>query len=269
MVTVVLDIDGTLLHSVRQHQAALVRAYAHFPVPTVTGGWDRFRHHTDSGILDELFEAGVGRGVSPEELARLDSLLTEYFVEELAREPLEEVPGAARLIAELAESDSCTAVVATGGMAGVTALKLAHFGTAAERFPVVTASDHLSRVEIVAAAVERAGHEPAGNERAGHLRAAGHERAGHERAGHERAGHERAGHERAGHERAGHEPAGHLRAVSVGDGVWDAEAAAALGLPFVGIGPDPGRFQGTAARVDPDLAVLGCADLVALAGGAS
>lgn len=64
MVTVVLDIDGTLLLSVRQHQAALVRAYAHFPVPVVTGGWDRFRHHTDSGILDELFEAGVGRGVS-------------------------------------------------------------------------------------------------------------------------------------------------------------------------------------------------------------
>jgi phosphoglycolate phosphatase-like HAD superfamily hydrolase len=218
MVTVVLDIDGTLLLSVRQHQAALVRAYAHFPVPVVTGGWDRFRHHTDSGILDELFEAGVGRGVSPEELARLDSLLTEYFGEELAREPLEEVPGAARLVAELSESDSCTAVVATGGMAGVTAMKLAHLGPAAEKFPVVTASDHLSRVEIVAAAVGRAAHE---------------------------------------------------RAVSVGDGAWDAEAAAALGLPFVGIGPDPGRFQGTAVRVDPDLAVLGCADLVALAGGAS
>jgi phosphoglycolate phosphatase-like HAD superfamily hydrolase len=82
----------------------------------------------------------------------------------------------------------------------------------------VTASDHLSRVEIVAAAVDRAGHG---------------------------------------------------RAVSVGDGLWDAEAAAALGLPFVGIGPDPDRYRGTAVRVDPDLAVLGCADLVALAGGAS
>lgn len=233
MVTVVLDIDGTLLHSVRQHQAALVRAYAHFPVPTVTGGWDRFRHHTDSGILDELFEAGVGRGVAPEELARLDSLLTEYFGEELAREPLEEVPGAARLIAELAESDRCTAVVATGGMAGVTALKLAHFGAAAEGFPVVTASDHLSRVEIVAAAVERAGYE------------------------------------RVGYDRVGHGRVGHGRAVSVGDGAWDAEAAAALGLAFVGIGPDPGRFRGAAARVDPDLSALGCADLVTLAGGAS
>ncbi|MCP2304141.1 hypothetical protein [Actinokineospora globicatena] len=58
---VVLDVDGTLLHSVAPHQSAFLAALRDLGLTEIDAARGGYTHHTDSWIFREVFRANTGR----------------------------------------------------------------------------------------------------------------------------------------------------------------------------------------------------------------
>ena len=152
-VLVVLDIDGTLLHSVAAHVAAFWDALAEVGVVADDAGSSGFLHHTDSWIFRELFHWQHARAPDTAEFAVFAAALSRAFT--AASHDLPQVAGAAAFLRRLDASPDHTVVFATGGLREVTTVKLAGLAPDAPADLVVTASDHTFREHIVREAIRR------------------------------------------------------------------------------------------------------------------
>jgi phosphoglycolate phosphatase-like HAD superfamily hydrolase len=158
----ILDIDGTLTDTVALHQAALEEAMRSFGFPALDTDWGSYRHHTDSGIFAEAWErAGWG---NPAEADRC--LLVERFDRAFAAllpsHPIKEIPGAAVFV-ELLRRDGWRIAFATGGLRDASRTKLRAACIPFTEPLLATASEHLSRKEIVSAATHAAAPEGTGS----------------------------------------------------------------------------------------------------------
>jgi phosphoglycolate phosphatase-like HAD superfamily hydrolase len=151
---VVFDIDGTLLHSVGQHQAALLDAYLELGIEIGDRELSEFPDHTDSAIYDLLLFEQRGESASADELRELDVVLEHHYLGQTRRDQPMAVTGARTLLADLETDDRLDVVFATGSMRRVARHKLTQLGVDADRSPLATASERLTREEIVASAIE-------------------------------------------------------------------------------------------------------------------
>ncbi|MBV8934030.1 MAG: HAD family hydrolase [Kutzneria sp.] len=151
---IVFDIDGTLLRSVAQHQAAFLAALHDTGLSDIDTAWGGYTHHTDSWIFREVFRANTGRVPSAAETQRFADVLHDRFRAATEAAGVAEIPGAAEFLCALAKADDYDVAFATGGMREVTAVKLAPFGALG---PVATASDHTFREHVVREAIHQSG----------------------------------------------------------------------------------------------------------------
>jgi phosphoglycolate phosphatase-like HAD superfamily hydrolase len=145
---VIFDIDGTLVDSTAVHHAALTTALLGIGLDPRSKPWSAFRHYTDSGVLDELYRDVRGVGATAAELARLDTAMHHEFASAALGRPVAEIAGARRLLKELDEAGVLFGF-ATGSMRGAAALKLLTLGLDPQAQILVTASEYLSREDIV------------------------------------------------------------------------------------------------------------------------
>ncbi len=213
----VFDIDGTLTRTDEVDGTCYVQAVLEvLRIGPITTDWHRYRHVTDSGILQEVVESRHGRPPSAAEAREVLLRFQELLGAALAGGPhlclpVEGGPGAIRRL--LAEPGQAVAL-ATGGWGETARLKLrlagydlGNFGNAA----FASASDSPVRTEIMEIAERRA--------------------------------------------RAAHRVDGFETIMYVGDGLWDARAAAELGWGFLGVGSgeQAARLEAAGARAVIDV----------------
>ncbi len=155
-VVLVFDIDGTLLHSVTAHQSALLEAYRALGVEIGDRPLGQFPDHTDSAIFELLFEESRGERAAAADFVQLDMILDGEYLRRVTATTPQEIPGARALIHALTSDTRFRVTFATGSMRGVATQKLAQLGVDADAAILVTASEFLTREEIVAGAIELA-----------------------------------------------------------------------------------------------------------------
>jgi phosphoglycolate phosphatase-like HAD superfamily hydrolase len=210
----VFDIDGTLTRTDEIDGECYVQAVLEvLGIGPIGTDWHRYRHVTDSGILQEVVESRHGRPPSAAEarkvLLRFQELLTTAFAggPHLCQ-PVEGGPAAIRRL--LMEPGQAVAL-ATGGWGETARLKLGLAGYDLGETAFASASDSHVRTEIMKTAERRA--------------------------------------------RASHRVDGFETITYVGDGLWDARAAAELGWSFLGVGSgeQAARLKAAGARAVIDV----------------
>jgi beta-phosphoglucomutase-like phosphatase (HAD superfamily) len=155
---VLFDIDGTLVDSAGFDGQLFVDAVRAVLGIEIDADWSRYRHVTDSGILEEILD---GR-VPTEERAAVSAAVERTFVELTTRylaeldEPLGEIPGACAFVRALQAHPKVSIGLATGGWRETARLKLSAIGLRPDEICLASASDARSREEIMSVAEARA-----------------------------------------------------------------------------------------------------------------
>ena len=155
---VAFDLDGTLADSEAFDGRLFVEA-----VRTVLGieietDWSKYRHGTDSGILDEILERSNLNG----DRSLMHSAVRQHFmdlVEEYvgARDGmLPEIPGARAFIKRLMEHPGVRVAVATGGWQETALIKLRAIGIDPGQLSIASSSDAVGKADILRIAERRA-----------------------------------------------------------------------------------------------------------------
>ena len=154
----VFDLDGTLVESDEFDGVLYAKAVRDVLNVDVDEDWSGYRHVTDSGILDEILDrhavvsdhAGVHVAVRD----RFTALVEDHLAERKGCLP--EVPGAAAFVKRLLARPGVVVAVATGGWRQTAAMKLQAIGLDPRELRLSSASDAVSRVEIMRHAERRA-----------------------------------------------------------------------------------------------------------------
>lgn len=211
MLAVVFDIDGTLTRSTGVDDECLVEALRRVLGIRVTDtDWGRYVHSTDDGLTVECCERGLGRRPSAAEVQRVRAEFLGLLGARIGAEPglCRPVEGAVEVLEELRGRAGVRVGVASGAWPGSAAIKL---GAAGIDLGDERAGGVPRTFSFVGPDGEPARREAIIAATLGKL---------------------------------GVEPGrGGGRAVYVGDGVWDARAARALGIGFVGVRRDGDRAR--------------------------
>ena len=156
---IMFDIDGTLTRTFPIDGECYVQAVAEISgfgeIPT---DWAAYRHVTDSGILDEVYQSRLGRPPKPEEILAVRDRFIQLLGRAASRSPgaFAPLPGAQDFIEHLLAS-GCAVSLATGGWQLSARLKLATAGLHLEALPAAFADDALARRDIMQKSYQRAG----------------------------------------------------------------------------------------------------------------
>jgi phosphoglycolate phosphatase-like HAD superfamily hydrolase len=154
---VVFDVDGTLTETMGVDTDCFVRALDEvFGFKDVNTDWSAYKHVTDSGVLHEIHEKRVGRGPLVSEVARFREHFVALLTQSWHDSPFAEVPGAARCVKELNETNEYRISLATGGWWASARLKLASAGMCYDDYPSASADDSSEREAIIKLSMERA-----------------------------------------------------------------------------------------------------------------
>jgi len=154
---VMFDIDGTLVDSDDFDGRLYVEAVKDVLDIQLDDDWSKYRHVTDSGILDEV----LAKGMSSEDRFVLQLEVERAFIEKVTaylddhNGCLSEIPGAKSFMDELQARPDVSVALATGGWRKTAVLKLHAIGVETESMPMASASDSVSRIEIMKVAEER------------------------------------------------------------------------------------------------------------------
>ena len=154
---VVFDIDGTLVDSYGFDAELYADAIRRILGIDIDTDWTRYTNATDSGILDQIIEeTGVeeDRETIQERVQTEFTRLTESYIKQNAN-AVREIPGASAFIKHLEQIEDVALAIATGGWESTAKLKLRAIGLNPDHFALATASDAISREEIIEIAAER------------------------------------------------------------------------------------------------------------------
>jgi phosphoglycolate phosphatase-like HAD superfamily hydrolase len=154
---VIFDIDGTLTQTMTADTDCFVHSLAEVcGFRDVDTDWSRYRHATDSGVFQEIYEARTGSPPSPHTISQF----REHFMDLLARAssktPFAAVAGASALLSLLTDSAEYRVGLATGGWRDSARLKLAGAGLCYDDYPAASSDDALERDSIIRLSIERA-----------------------------------------------------------------------------------------------------------------
>lgn len=152
------DIDGTLTESSDLDSATYIDSLRDvFGFRDVSDDWASYPHATDSGILAELFRVRLGRAPTPEECGKMEQHYVSLLVGRIdAAGGLSPVPGAAAILARLADDSRYAVSLATGACRSSAHLKLRAAGLPVDRFPAAFSNDDPSREGICRTSRQRA-----------------------------------------------------------------------------------------------------------------
>lgn len=159
MTLVIFDIDGTLVQTNRVDSECYQRAMAdEFGITDIDSNWLNYRYSTDSGIVQEIFERKFDRLPAKDELRRLQHAFVELLRRAHKRDPacFRQVPGAAELLAQLAQQEATSVAISTGGWRLSAMMKLSTASISADNIPASFADDALEREELIRLAIHRA-----------------------------------------------------------------------------------------------------------------
>jgi phosphoglycolate phosphatase-like HAD superfamily hydrolase len=151
----VFDIDGTLSDSVPLHQTAFLSVMEGFSFPSLNRDWASYTHHTDTAIFEEAWSSAYGRRPSLEERAEFHIRLESEFEETGRGRIIAEIAGAAAFVEHLRNAGWAVAF-ATGGLRKMSRRKLTAIGVKFADDLLVTASEYVTREELVVQAIEAA-----------------------------------------------------------------------------------------------------------------
>ena len=154
---VVFDIDGTLVDSYGFDAELYADAIRRILGIDIDTDWTRYTNATDSGILDQIIEeTGVeeDRETIQERVQTEFTRLTESYIKQNAN-AVREIPGANAFIGHLEQIEDVALAIATGGWESTAKLKLRAIGLDPHQFALATASDAISREEIIEIAADR------------------------------------------------------------------------------------------------------------------
>src|SRR5919199_6051512 len=102
---VIFDIDGTLTQTTNTDAECFVRSLADVCGFTdVDTDWSRYRHATDSGIFQEIYEVRAGRSPSLIEVSQFRQHFVGLLAQASSETPFACVTGASLMLSRLAGS---------------------------------------------------------------------------------------------------------------------------------------------------------------------
>ena len=155
----VFDLDGTLADTRAVEDRCYERAVCDaLGLAVLDRDWARYRHVSDTGIAVEAYESAFGVAPAASTLERAAARFLELLTDEWKASPggIVAVPGARELLAAL-PGHGWAVAIATGGWRRSALFKLAAAGLPADDVPLASSEDGPARVDIVRAAVARAG----------------------------------------------------------------------------------------------------------------
>jgi phosphoglycolate phosphatase-like HAD superfamily hydrolase len=154
---VIFDIDGTLTQTTNADAECFVRSLAEVCGFTdVDTDWSRYRHATDSGIFQEIYEARVGRPPSPMEVSQFRRHFVGLLEVASSEAPFVAVTGVSQLISRLTDSSTLRVALATGAWRDSARLKMASAGLCYDDYPAASSDDASDRESIVRLSMQRA-----------------------------------------------------------------------------------------------------------------
>jgi phosphoglycolate phosphatase-like HAD superfamily hydrolase len=152
----VFDIDGTLTDSVAVFQASYLKALQPFRFAEIDTNWGEYEHHTDSWIFQKIYHTNHDRLPDEEERQKFSDELMRIYADEIRKQPIIEITGAARFVDFLEKETSWAIAYATGSLRPPARTKLDACGFRYSEETLATASEFLTREDIVDAAIEGA-----------------------------------------------------------------------------------------------------------------
>jgi phosphoglycolate phosphatase-like HAD superfamily hydrolase len=225
---VIFDIDGTLLNSTEVDADCFVRSITgEFGIRNIDDRWENYKNVTDAGIFEEIFEKAFGRRPSESETRRHIERLLRLLETTYAEDPrlFREVAGARDIIEKLSNHPEWRTAIATGAWRESAVFKLKSADISVEGIPLVTGSEEKAREQLVRRCIREAErhYAPLNSPRS---------KVGSQKS------------EDDVSENRGHDATSCPRfsvpihtafekIVSIGDGIWDFEAAKKAGIGFV------------------------------------
>ncbi|MEM7394574.1 MAG: HAD family hydrolase, partial [Verrucomicrobiota bacterium] len=153
--TIIFDIDGTLVDSAAWDAELYVESVQEFLGDVhIHTDWSLYKHVTDSGILQQIFEENTipGNESMAKDIEESFCIKTSKRIQE---QPCRAIPGAAEALRQLRACPHWQVGVATGGWRKTAHAKLESAGIDVSGLPVVSSSDHVARTEIMQACRSR------------------------------------------------------------------------------------------------------------------
>ncbi|QIF02794.1 HAD family hydrolase [Roseimicrobium sp. ORNL1] len=153
---IMFDIDGTLTASDVMDGECFVQAVQDvFGFADVSSDWSLYRHCSDSGVLDELFQTRLGRSPLPEEIAEVQAHFVNLMEVSIAAQPLKAIPGAKELLEVLLAESHVAISLASGAWECSARLKLRSAGLDFPQIPGAFADDAHAREDFMQASFQR------------------------------------------------------------------------------------------------------------------
>lgn len=151
------DIDGTLVESYDFDSTCFQAAVKDVLGVQPDDDWGSYRHVTDSGILEEIFDREeVVAGRRPELMQAVKSRFISRIAQHLDSHSCHALPGAAEFMAALNQRSDIVVALATGGWRESALMKMQAAGLHLDGIAMATASDHYDRMAIMKLAEKRA-----------------------------------------------------------------------------------------------------------------
>lgn len=152
----VLDIDGTLTDTIPLHHAAFLSVMESFKFPNLDRNWAGYTHHTDTAIFEEAWLSAYGTNAASEHRQDFHTRLETAFARASSNVKIDEIAGARVFVGAL-RNGGWTVAFATGGLRELSKIKLTAVEIPFEEDVLVTASEYVTREELVAHAIVAAG----------------------------------------------------------------------------------------------------------------
>ena len=154
---VVFDIDGTLTQTMKADDECFVRSLAEVcGFRDVDTDWSRYKHATDFGVFQEIYESRTGRLPSSIEISAFRQHFVGLLAQVSSRVPFAPVTGAPVLLSRLAASPEHRVAFATGAWRDSARLKMRSAGLCYDDYPAASSDDALDRESIIRLSMRRA-----------------------------------------------------------------------------------------------------------------
>ncbi|MBW9273849.1 MAG: HAD family hydrolase [Candidatus Thiodiazotropha sp. (ex. Lucinisca nassula)] len=153
---IMFDVDGTLVRSYELDEICYLEAVYEVSGHHLDTDWTKYSHISDAGILEQyIIENGLDAGGNSIR-TEVKELFTNKIASHLKKNPAQQVPGAAKFIAELRRLENLSLSVATGGWYETALMKLESAAIDISGIPIASSNNHFSRTEIMKIAKEKA-----------------------------------------------------------------------------------------------------------------
>ncbi|MFL6543619.1 MAG: HAD family hydrolase, partial [Candidatus Udaeobacter sp.] len=129
MKLVMFDIDGTLTQTFQADEACFVQALREvFGFTGINTDWACYPHCSDSGILEALFQLGLGRSPLPTEISTFQAHFVSLLTAATVVQPFNPIAGARDFLSNLTSSSAFAVSLASGAWECSARFKLASAG---------------------------------------------------------------------------------------------------------------------------------------------